>query len=326
EFEVVSCTKIRHVNIFLNKIRFRNFHMHSEIEIMYVVRGSALVTCGNSNLVAREGSVLLFNSNQAHEIDAAISGSDITTVIVQISKGFLQDYFPDMKTIFFEKNDLSAVLNCDELVGLAEKIKDAARCYISERKLYEIQTIENVSKILRFVLEKVPYVQRDEDYYLAKKSNEQRMDRIFSFIDKNYRLPIRLTEIAENEGLTISHLSYLFSNNLGVRFQDYLNDRRFEHAFRLIHNRSKSLHDVSIESGFSDPRYMKQMFEKKLNCTPQFYRQSAEQRAEIVNDKQPSPALEYFYTKKESLAILDGFYEKKDNPFDEITFHFLDRD
>ena len=88
------------------------------------------------------------------------------------------------------------------------------------------------------------------------------------YIDENFRRKLLLGEIARREGLTMPYLSHLFKDTLGMSFQEYLKKRRFEYARSLLLGTRKSLLDISLESGFSDARYMIRMFEGEFGCTP----------------------------------------------------------
>lgn len=92
------------------------------------------------------------------------------------------------------------------------------------------------------------------------------------YIDENFRRKLLLGEIARREGLTMSYLSHLFKDTLGMSFQEYLKKRRFEYARSLLLGTRKSLLDISLESGFSDARYMIRMFAEEFGCSPREYR------------------------------------------------------
>ena len=62
-----------------------------------------------------------------------------------------------------------------------------------------------------------------------------------------------------------------------MTFQQYLNNLRFEKARKLIETTDMCLSDVSLASGFSDPKYMKRMFAERFGCTPGAHRQNAVQ-------------------------------------------------
>ena len=78
-----------------------------------------------------------------------------------------------------------------------------------------------------------------------------------------YSEPVRLSEIAEREGLTQTYLSHLFREQLHIPFQDYLGRLRLEAAMLLLRQSDTTLTDAAYACGFSDPKYLNQSF---LEC------------------------------------------------------------
>lgn len=109
---------------------------------------------------------------------------------------------------------------------------------------------------------------------LAAKSNSLRLNRITDYIGAHYAERISLKELADLFGITDFHLSHFIRNMLGISFQEYLNNVRFEHALQLVERHDFNILDICLETGFSSSRYLNQMFVKKLGCTVKEYRQS----------------------------------------------------
>ncbi len=105
-----------------------------------------------------------------------------------------------------------------------------------------------------------------------RRKNAERLKRIINYIDSHLGDKISQSEIAKNEGVTTTHLSHLFKEGLGINFQDYLNERRLERAIQLMRSSSKGMIDISYESGFSDPKYMSRLFQKRFGCSPKEFK------------------------------------------------------
>ena len=82
---------------------------------------------------------------------------------------------------------------------------------------------------------------------------------------------ISLQDIADLEHITTYHASHFITKILGISFQDYLNNVRFEHALELIQNSDLSILDICMETGFSSSRYLNKLFEEKMGCTAREY-------------------------------------------------------
>ena len=96
------------------------------------------------------------------------------------------------------------------------------------------------------------------------------------YIAEHYSEHIALDDIAALEHVSACHISHFIKNMLGISFQDYLNQVRFEQALRLADTSDLSILDICLETGFSSSRYLNQMFLKNLGCTVKEYKKMPE--------------------------------------------------
>lgn len=76
---------------------------------------------------------------------------------------------------------------------------------------------------------------------------EERLSRILQYLEVHFREPLRLAELARQEGLTQAYLSHFIKEQLHITFQDYLAALRLEAAFSLLNSTSMSLTDISYD-------------------------------------------------------------------------------
>ncbi len=311
EYEIVPYRKIRHIHVFMINITYRNFHLHNDIEIFAVIAGRATLRRSSGATVISPGSVVLINSNEAHEIDA--SGGSVTAIGLQLSSHFMRDYFPQLHNTVFSTDEICASLDAEKRARLWGCLIETALGYIKAEELFELRCLSGMCRLLELLLGNVPNNVINENEYLARKKISQRMSRLFSFIDANYQYPIRLAEVAETEGITPTHLSHFFTENFGISFQQYLSNIRFEHAVRLMDNQSMSISDIAAASGFSDLKYMTQMFVKRFGCKPKDFR--AMLAAETAEQNTGAHHLsQYYYTDEQSIDLLERCASSSD-PF-----------
>ena len=314
EYEIVPYRKIRHVHIFLINITYRNFHLHNDIEIFAVIAGRATVRRNSGTTVITPGSIVLINSNEAHEIDAA--GGSVTAIGLQLSSHFIRDYFPQLHNTVFDTQEICSHLSGEQCRQLWSYLIDASYNYIRPEELFELRCISDMCRLLELLIGNIPNNVINENEYLARKKISQRMSRLFSYIDANYQYPIRLAEVAETEGITPTHLSHFFTENFGISFQQYLSNIRFEHAVRLMDNQSMSISDIAAASGFSDLKYMTQMFVRRFGCKPKDFR-------EMIASSDPEQLTtahhlsQYYYSDEQSIQLLDSISEQMDVLFAE---------
>lgn len=92
------------------------------------------------------------------------------------------------------------------------------------------------------------------------------------YIHSHYKNPIGLREVADHVSLNSAYLSYLFKQEMGVGFSNYLLDCRMDCAKSLLRDTNYKIKDVASESGFHDYHYFSKAFKKLNGCSPAEYR------------------------------------------------------
>jgi AraC-like DNA-binding protein len=94
-------------------------------------------------------------------------------------------------------------------------------------------------------------------------------------IDANYMLPISLSDIAEDEGISIPQLSVKFKKEVGIGFLDYLHKRRINAGCRLLLTTLDPIEIIAERVGYSDAKKFRHRFKSEMGITPREYRRSA---------------------------------------------------
>jgi AraC-like DNA-binding protein len=142
-----------------------------------------------------------------------------------------------------------------------------------------------------------------------KELQKNRVQRLISYIDENYRQKITLSTLADMEGITTTYMSHFFKKAFGVSFQTYLSTQRLEKALVLMHDKSLSMVDICMNCGFSDSRYLEAACKRTLGCSVSEYRKRLEQQddseKEVVGD-----GLHEEFGRKASLKLLQEYLDK----------------
>ena len=317
DIELVRYEKLKHVKFLVNRIQHRQEHIHNEFEFFIVLRGEGVAKIKSHNYGIKEGDIYLINSGEVH----AYARNPVSNIIldrekdsaplflfVQISNHCLREYFPQIRTTVFNSCNLRDYLNADEVKEVVNLLVESAKLYFQEDKFYQLKILGDVSRVLTRCYEKVPYEIISEAQKNNLKQKNLRIERIISYIDANFETQIRLQDLAEQENLSPTHFSHLFTSLFGVTFQDYVNIKRMEQCIRLMPNKEKTLLEISYESGFSDPKYMNRMFLIHYGVTPKEYRRRL--GAEQVEAKQVIHETETIYSVSDSIIALTNFQNK----------------
>lgn len=81
-----------------------------------------------------------------------------------------------------------------------------------------------------------------------------------------------LVEISDAVGLSSTYLCKLFSGEMGIGINQYMNQMRIERSKGLLLDPSKRICDIATEIGYSNPRYFNYIFKKLVGVPPREFR------------------------------------------------------
>ena len=198
----------------------------------------------------------------------------------------------------------------ESISELRKVIFQIAFCYLEAKPFFEIELVSLVSGLFCGLMKYFQFSVLNEHNHSLREKKNQRMKRITAYINDHYTEPIRLSELADIEGLTTTHISHLFKDYYGITFQNYLTNLRFEKAITFILNTRLSQMDIALSCGFSDTKYLSSIIKKRLGCNLSEYRRLAVKNVNNEAINKVKNLLEYKYTDEEGMAILKKWNKK----------------
>jgi two-component system response regulator YesN len=92
------------------------------------------------------------------------------------------------------------------------------------------------------------------------------------FIEENYSRDISLGDIADYLKMNPSYFSYLFKQETGQTYINYLINLRIEKAKSLLLNSPLKIYQIGETVGYSDPKYFNRIFHQVTGLTPGAFR------------------------------------------------------
>ena len=142
--------------------------------------------------------------------------------------------------------------------------------YRSLAELAQVQDEEQLSAWLCNMLERQMDAIRDNRKY----PNTVLLGKALAYMREHISDDLSRASVARNAGLSASHFSRLIKEKLGRTFTDLLRRYRVDHAKGLLLRTTKSLAEISAESGFSDQSYFTKVFQHYTGVTPGDYRRN----------------------------------------------------
>ena len=250
----------RSENVFAGYICDHPFpaHVHDVVEIVCLTAGCMEMTIGQRKCCLHAGDIAIAFPSVAHSYDMVSEDARGLTLI------FLPDTISEFTTRFRS--------NLPEDPFLKEAGKTLELGYI-------------ISQMLKLCLQddsplKLGYLHIFLSYLFCCMSLKPLNTHVQSglayqvlhYISAHFTEPLSLESTAHAMGISRTHLSHIFSQQLRINFRQYINTLRIDKACMLLRDPAYSVSQVSDLCGFSNPRTFHRAFLAQCHMPPNQYR------------------------------------------------------
>ncbi|MDL2236634.1 helix-turn-helix domain-containing protein [Christensenellaceae bacterium OttesenSCG-928-K19] len=95
---------------------------------------------------------------------------------------------------------------------------------------------------------------------------------IITYIRQNYMQKITLNDISSNVNFSVSYISRVFKDEMGISITGFINKVRVDNAKMLLLDKDIPLVEVAYLCGFEDQTYFNKVFKKQTGTSPGKYR------------------------------------------------------
>lgn len=249
-------------------------HQHKYFEFVYVLRGTALRKMPDATVPVSAGDYYIANPRTAHGYE------DIQDLEVIIC-------------LFFPEYIDRALINCPSVSSLLTdrtlRFGVPVDIPLADRVLHDTD-----SAVLR-IIKKMDreYADRRTGYkemlrcYLTQalvhaaracetRTPHQAVTQIMEYLKNHYQQPLSLEALSHLVGYTPQYLSSLFSDEVGMSIQLFLQRMRIEEACQLLASTNLSTAEISSAVGYQDIRHFAKIFKKYENVSPREFRKARE--------------------------------------------------
>lgn len=251
-------------------------HWHEEMELIYVKKGTGLITVDLKQYPVSAGSILLIIPGQLHSINQH------------------EEDFMEYENIIFKPEMLLAkqtdTCNSSYIQPLLDGTVQLPTLYSPGMPHYEriAACIDDADEVCKTCPPAYQLVIKGQLYlmfftlfsqYCEKQTRRkdskslEKMKQITKYIENNYMEKITIESMADELNLSESHFMKFFKQTMGTTFIDYLNEYRLTMASRLLISSESSILNIAAEVGFENLSYFNRLFKKRFGVTPREYRQ-----------------------------------------------------
>jgi AraC-like DNA-binding protein len=246
---------------------FFMWHFHPEFELVFIEAEAGTRHVGEHIARFEESDLVFIGSNIPHlNFDYGIKTNYEKTVL-HIQPNFLENAFlntPELKAIqnLFESSKLGIAFGSDTKKRVGEQFKNIHQLPYFEQFLSVLQVLKILAEATDMVLlhSEVPKNQYN-------RREQERLKKIYSFIDEYYQRKIEIQEIAQVSNLSDAAFCRYFKKMTKLTFTEFLNHYRINQAKRLL-MLDKNVSETCFECGFESLSYFNRIFKKITGENP----------------------------------------------------------
>lgn len=248
------------------------WHYHPEYELTYIISGKGKRLVGNSYEVFSEGDFVLLGPDLPHTwISEKNKKQPCKAIVVQFSKEFIEPFFQygELKEIkkLISKSDKGIQFNIGKNKEAAALIRQIANLSEPNRLIQLIHILQRLSGVKAIQLNSVSFKP------LKGNFNEQRINKVFQYVQNGFRQNISLKKAASLIHLSESAFCKYFKRLSGKTFSDYVNEIRIAHTCQLLLESDQPISQIAFHSGYESLTYFNRIFLKKKKVSPKKFRE-----------------------------------------------------
>lgn len=127
-------------------------------------------------------------------------------------------------------------------------------------------------KLMAILSEHHTHLILENNHTKSDYGNNVYVNLAMDYIHEMYMQDISVSDIAEQIGITRSHLNHAFQKELNISIQRFLIDFRMHKAANFLVNTTMSIKEISNHVGYKDQLVFSKTFKKKFGLSPKNYR------------------------------------------------------
>lgn len=255
--------EIRPDQFFVGKICDHPFpsHVHDVVEIVFMTRGSLEMTVGGKTYGLRPGDTAAVFPSVPHSYNAVSRDAEGVAMIFQPDA--IQEYVGVFRSVRPENPFYlheSAPVELEQAAG----------------KLWEFSKIPGSPQMLAYLHVFLSYLLPYLPLLPMERFAESGIThQVLQYISQHFKEDLTLESTARALGISRSHLSHIFSQQLNVSFRQYINTLRIDRACFLLRDPQYSITEIAFMCGYENSRTFHRAFLNEKGMQPSQYRSAA---------------------------------------------------
>lgn len=250
-----------------------DWHWHSEVEFVFIEKGTAEFLVGSGRYVLTEGMGIFINSQVIHRFEASESVI-IPNIVFSPSLLSAEDSLLYRKYV---EPLLASSIECltfsPEVPWQKNVLKNLLSVFDVQEtaNICEIKTVELLLEIWETLYENAN-ISESAPAAKASAHTQAQLQIMMQYIHKNFSEHITLADIAQTVSVSKSSALNIFNKYLRISPVSYLINYRLKRAAKLLASTDSSIYSIACNTGFENIGYFCRSFKELFGVTPSAYR------------------------------------------------------
>lgn len=247
------------------------WHFHPEYELVYIEGTNGIRHVGDHISDYQQSDLVLIGKNIPHlNFDYGVKGH-YEKVVLHIQPSFQQKLFndtPELRVIsqLFENAQKGIAFQGTTKSIIGQRLKTFHQLKSFEQFIEALQIFQILAESKDAIyLHKQPYLNQ------FNQKEQERIRRIYGYIDQHYQRKIHLADIADLCNLGKAAFCRYFKKTTGNTFIEFLNQYRISQAKRLL-LMDKNVSETCYACGFESISYFNRTFKKVAGENPSAFK------------------------------------------------------
>ena len=256
--------------------RFIDFpeHCHDYVEMVYMCSGSTRHIVNGTELMLREGELLMLDQHVRHSIAQAGERDVAVNFIVRPAffSGTLS-YLGEEETPL-RRFVVSCLTGGSEAGYLLFRVADVLPIQnLIENLVYTLtEAVPNRRGILQATMGLLfAQLLNHTDALQCESDRQNAVLSALRYIEEHYA-DGSLSEVADHLHYELPYLSRLIRKSTGKNYTELLQEKRLSQAAWLLRNTERKVDEISLSVGYENISYFHRLFAGRFGCSPKAYR------------------------------------------------------
>ncbi|RYF78536.1 MAG: AraC family transcriptional regulator [Cytophagaceae bacterium] len=247
------------------------WHYHPEYEIVYIPEGNGRRHVGQHVSNYEDGELIFIGPNIPHLNFSYDKEGDYEEVVVQLRDDFMGGEFlqkPEMEAVkrLFNRASQGLVFGTATKQIVGPLLVQLANQTGFERLLSLLTVFQKLGQAAD-----VEPLQADGIQFTVDPKEEQRINRIYTYVAEHHAEPIDLRTVSDLANLTVPAFCRYFKRMTHLTFSDFVNEYRINQARRLLHT-DQTVAAIGADVGYTNLSHFNKTFKSITGQTPTAYR------------------------------------------------------